>query len=133
MEYLTGESYASFTNEMPDKQPPAPSYPEPGQQAPMNPNPDVPRTDAPEVETGTRMEDDLPAQETDENEVGEIESQNPWYSDVQHASKIGIFITQVQSPLVDWFKIDQIKRPAGVAAEPDKLPGIIVSWDVLLG
>ncbi|MCE6993166.1 hypothetical protein [Dyadobacter sp. CY323] len=62
---------------MPDKQPPATSYPEPGQTAPLNPTPDVPGPDAPEVETGSRMDTDIPAEETDENEVGEVESENP--------------------------------------------------------
>lgn len=64
--------------EYPDKQPPAPSYPDkPGETAPLNPRPNVPGTDAPEVSTGSGMDDDLPAEETDEREVGEIESQNP--------------------------------------------------------
>lgn len=64
--------------EMPDDQPPVPSYPDkPGQIAPLNPTPDVPGTDAPEVNTGSRIDKDAPAEPTDEDEVGEIESQNP--------------------------------------------------------
>lgn len=64
--------------EHPDEQPPATSYPEkPGETAPLNPRPHIPGTDAPEVSTGSGMDDDLPAEETDEQEVGDIESQNP--------------------------------------------------------
>jgi hypothetical protein len=77
MELLTNYAYPDVVNEMPDKQPPATSYPEPGQQAPLNPTPDVPGTDAPEVNTGSRMDDDVPAEDIDEEQVGEIESGNP--------------------------------------------------------
>ncbi|KAA0993206.1 hypothetical protein [Dyadobacter aurulentus] len=77
MEFISNYSFKEVTSELPDEQPPSPSYPEPGQTAPMNPTPDVPGTDAPEVSTGTRIDKDEPAEDTDENEVGEIESQNP--------------------------------------------------------
>lgn len=66
-----------FTSELPDEQPPATSYPEkPHETGPLNPTPGIPGTDAPEVNTGSRVDDNEP-EETDENEVGEIESQNP--------------------------------------------------------
>ncbi|MCE7064724.1 hypothetical protein [Dyadobacter sp. CY326] len=77
MEFLINEAYYTLVAEAPDKQPPAPSYPEPGQMAPMNPTPDVPGTDAPEVSTGSKVDSDEPAQETDEEQVGAIESGNP--------------------------------------------------------
>lgn len=72
-------SYASpfFFAELPDDQPPATSYPEPGEIAPANPNPLVPGPDAPEVNTGSRMDDDIPAQDIDEEQVGVVESENP--------------------------------------------------------
>ncbi|MCF0069944.1 hypothetical protein LZD49_05645 [Dyadobacter sp. CY261] len=78
MDFQNQYAFAFPTSEMPDDQPPATSYPEkPGETGPLNPTPDVPGADAPEVSTGTRIDDDQPAEETDENEVGEIESQNP--------------------------------------------------------
>jgi hypothetical protein len=77
MDFMTGYSYGNFTSEMPDKQPPATSYPEPGQTAPMNPQPDVPGTDAPEVYTGNKTEENASTQDIDENDVGVIESENP--------------------------------------------------------
>ena len=77
MEFLMHEEYDTLVAEAPDKQPPATSYPEPGQTAPMNPTPDVPGTDAPEVSTGSRATPEEPAQETDEDQVGAIESENP--------------------------------------------------------
>ena len=64
--------------EMPDDQPPAPSYPEkPRETGPLNPTPHVPGTDAPEVSTGSRIDEDQPAEQNNEDEIGEIESQNP--------------------------------------------------------
>ena len=64
--------------EMPDDQPPAPSYPEkPRDTGPLNPTPDVPGTDAPEVNTGSRIDEKTPAEPASEDEVGEIESQTP--------------------------------------------------------
>lgn len=60
---------------MPDKQKPAPSAPEPGQHAPMNTNPNVQGPDAPEVNTGTRMEPDYPQQEIDPDDVGAKDSE----------------------------------------------------------
>jgi hypothetical protein len=70
-------SFEDIVAEAPDKQPPAKSYPEPGETAPLNPNPEVPGPDAPEVNTGSRIDDDLPAQDTDEDEVDEIQRENP--------------------------------------------------------
>ncbi len=64
--------------EIPGDQPPAPSYPEkPREPGPLNPRPNVPGTDAPEVSTGSGMDDDKPAEKPMSGEVGEIESQNP--------------------------------------------------------
>lgn len=77
MDFTANYAYPTITNEMPDEQPPATSYPEPGQTAPMNPQPTIPGTDAPEVSTGNRTEENADTQDIDENEVGEIESQNP--------------------------------------------------------
>jgi hypothetical protein len=77
MEFRILDLYASLINEMPGTQPPSPSYPEPGQIAPMNPTPGVPGTDAPEVNTGSRVDEDAPDEDADAEEVGEIESQNP--------------------------------------------------------
>lgn len=78
MQYQSQSTFDSTVAELPDDQPPATSYPEkPRETGPLNPTPDVPGTDAPEVNTGTRIDDDQPAEETDEEEVGEIESQNP--------------------------------------------------------
>ncbi|NIJ54096.1 hypothetical protein [Dyadobacter arcticus] len=77
MEFKIIDLSAILVAEMPGTQPPSPSYPEPGQQAPMNPTPIVPGTDAPEVSTGTNMDDDIPAEDIDEREVGEIEAENP--------------------------------------------------------
>ena len=76
MDLMMQEQYDTMVAEFPDKQPPATSYPEPGQQAPMNPTPGIPGSDAPEVSTGSRIDEDLPA-EAPEEEVGEIESENP--------------------------------------------------------
>lgn len=78
MEFQSQFAFASTVAELPDDQPPATSYPEnPRETGPLNPTPDVPGPDAPEVNTGTRIDDDQPAEETDAEEVGEIESQNP--------------------------------------------------------
>ncbi|MGV3603507.1 MAG: hypothetical protein ACO1N1_19970 [Dyadobacter fermentans] len=78
MDFQTENDTTAPTAVRPSHQPPSPSYPEkPRDTGPLNPTPDVPGTDAPEVSTGSRIDDDEPAQETDEDEVGEIESQNP--------------------------------------------------------
>lgn len=70
MDFISGVSYANFNNDYPGDQPPATSYPDPqkpGQQAPMNPTPKVPGTDAPEVLTGKEIEPQ--EQEGDETDV----------------------------------------------------------------
>lgn len=78
MDFQQQNEFDSPQDVKPTHQPPAPSYPDkPGQTAPLNPTPDVPGTDAPEVSTGSRINDEEPAQETDADQVGEIESQNP--------------------------------------------------------
>ncbi len=77
MEFTTNYAYPDLVDEMPDEQPPSTSYPEPGQTAPLNPKPEIPGTDAPEVSTGSRMDEDIPAEDIDEEEVGETESGNP--------------------------------------------------------
>lgn len=78
MDFQNQYAFDLPVSEMPDDQPPAPSYPEkPRETGPLNPTPGVPGTDAPEVNTGTRIDRDEPAEQTDEDEVGEIESQNP--------------------------------------------------------
>lgn len=78
MDLYNQYAFAFPVAEMPDDQPPVPSYPEkPGETGPLNPTPDVPGTDAPEVNTGSRIDDDEPAEPAEEVEVGEIESQNP--------------------------------------------------------
>ncbi|WP_353719675.1 hypothetical protein [Dyadobacter sp. 676] len=78
MNLETEYTEAAPTAVKPTHQPPAPSYPEkPRETGPLNPTPDVPGTDAPEVSTGSGVNLDEPAQETDADEVGEIESQNP--------------------------------------------------------
>ena len=67
MEFLT-----NIFNEFPDDQPPATSYPDPqkpGQMAPMNPTPEVPGTDAPEVEKGSNI--DAPSSADDETDEEE--------------------------------------------------------------
>ena len=77
MDFQNQYAFALPVSELPDDQPPATSYPEkPRETGPLNPTPDVPGPDAPEVNTGSRI-DQEDAEETDENEVGEIESQNP--------------------------------------------------------
>jgi hypothetical protein len=77
MDFQNQHFYAFAASELPDEQPPATSYPEkPHETGPLNPTPGILGTDAPEVNTGSRIDDDEP-EETDENEVGEIESQNP--------------------------------------------------------
>jgi len=63
-------TYNSFVSELPDDQPPATSHPDPqkpDQMEPMNPTPEVPGTDAPEVYTGTSFEP-TPSEE-DESEA----------------------------------------------------------------
>jgi hypothetical protein len=63
MAYLTDYYSNSFVSEFPDDQPPATSYPDPQkkeQQAPMNPTPYVPGTDAPEVVPGSNVEEAAP-------------------------------------------------------------------------
>lgn len=78
MDFQNQYAFAVPVAEMPDDQPPSPSYPEkPRETGPLNPTPDVPGTDAPEVNTGSRMDEDQPAEPTEADEVGEIESQNP--------------------------------------------------------
>jgi len=78
MDYRDIEMGGFPVAEMPGDQPPAPSYPEkPREQSPLNPRPNVPGTDAPEVSTGSGMDDEKPAEDMDDREVGEIESQNP--------------------------------------------------------
>lgn len=78
MNYQNIELGGIFVAEMPGDQPPAPSYPEkPREQGPLNPRPNIPGTDAPEVSTGSGMDDDKPAEDIEEREVGEVESQNP--------------------------------------------------------
>ena len=80
MKSQTDKREEKLDDETVDRQPrqqPVPSYGEPGQMGPMNPTPDVPGADAPEVSTGNRFDTDEPAEETDEREVGEIESENP--------------------------------------------------------
>lgn len=73
MDFFSEIAGSNFTNEYPADQPPSTPYPDPskpGQTPPMNPTPDVPGTDAPEVYTGTSMEPQSPEQDesTDENE-----------------------------------------------------------------
>lgn len=78
MDFQSQYTFALPVAEMPDDQPPATSYPEkPRETGPLNPTPDVPGTDAPEVNTGSRIDEDQPTEPSDEDEVGEIESQNP--------------------------------------------------------
>lgn len=77
MDFQTNYFIPNFVSESPDEQPPATSYPEPGQTAPLNPTPGIPGTDAPEVNTGSRIDEDIPAQDIDEEDVGEMESENP--------------------------------------------------------
>jgi hypothetical protein len=78
MDFQNQYEFALPIAEMPDDQPPAPSYPEkPQETGPLNPTPDVPGTDAPGVNTGSRIDADEQAERKDEDEVGEIESQNP--------------------------------------------------------
>ncbi|WAC14280.1 hypothetical protein [Dyadobacter pollutisoli] len=77
MDFQTKYINPDFVSALPDDQPPATSYPEPGQTPPLNPTPEIPGTDAPEVNTGSRIDDDSPAQDIDEENVGEIESENP--------------------------------------------------------
>jgi hypothetical protein len=77
MDFQTNYAFPDVTSELPDKQPPWPDLSDPGQTAPLNPSPDVPGADAPEVSTGSRMDEDIPAQDIDDEEVGEIESGNP--------------------------------------------------------
>jgi len=58
-----------LVSEFPDDQPPATSYPDPhkpGQMPPMNPAPEVPGADAPEVDTGSRVSPALPEEDEDE-------------------------------------------------------------------
>ncbi|QRR00416.1 hypothetical protein [Dyadobacter sandarakinus] len=79
MDFLTNDPFYTFVNEMPDQpdhQSPVPSYPDkPGQTGPMNPKPHIPGTDAPEVSTGSRIDEDLPAEDTDENAPGDKDSE----------------------------------------------------------
>ena len=59
MDFQLNNDYNLFVSELPDDQPPATSYPDPqkpGQMEPMNPTPEIPGTDAPEVQTGTNIE-----------------------------------------------------------------------------
>jgi hypothetical protein len=59
MDFQNQYEFALPIAEMPDDQPPAPG------------------TDAPGVDTGSRIDADEQAERKDEDEVGEIESQNP--------------------------------------------------------
>ncbi|TLV03006.1 hypothetical protein [Dyadobacter luticola] len=77
MEFRIIDFYNDIVSEMPDKQVPYPEYNEPGQAPPLNPTPLVPGPDSPETNTGSRMDDDIPAQDIDEEDVGVIESENP--------------------------------------------------------
>lgn len=81
MKSQTDKREETLDDETRDRQPrqrPVPSYGEPGQMGPMNPTPDVPGADAPEVMTGNRFDNDNePAQDDDDQEVGKIESENP--------------------------------------------------------
>jgi len=69
MNYQPNFNSDGFVREFPDDQPPATSYPDPqkpGQMPPMNPTPDIPGTDAPEVETGSGVSPDLPEEDEDD-------------------------------------------------------------------
>ncbi|WP_221392273.1 hypothetical protein [Dyadobacter sp. NIV53] len=66
MEFQTNNFSNGFVSEFSADQPPATSYPDPhkpGQMGPMNPTPDIPGTDAPEVNTGTSIEPLTPDQQ----------------------------------------------------------------------
>ena len=61
MNYYSVNLNSFFVSEFPDDQPPATSYPDPqkpDQMPPMNPRPYVPGTDAPEVDTGSKIENE---------------------------------------------------------------------------
>ncbi|SKB84089.1 hypothetical protein [Dyadobacter psychrophilus] len=80
MKSQTEKREETLDDETRDRQPrqqPVPSYGEPGQMGPMNLTPEVPGADSPSVDTGNRFDTDEPDEESEEREVGEIESENP--------------------------------------------------------
>ena len=80
MKSQTEKREETLDDETRDRQPrqqPVPSYGEPGQMGPMNPTPEVPGADSPEVSTGNRFDTDEQDEDIDDHEVGEIESENP--------------------------------------------------------